>query len=327
MRAVKMMPIIEALKRGKRFAVIAHIFPDGDTIGSCLALANFLMDHGKTVELFCHDAPPENLAFLPGIQNFIRPGQNGQAKSDAYDAVVCLDCSDEGRLGDAAYFLEQVSCTINIDHHATNTVYADINFVEPEASSTSELVFDLIQEMDNNYFSLAVYEAIYTGIATDTGNFGFSNTTPAAHRIAAQAIEYGLDVDKLTRALFRNTTEARVRLLAKALSSLEMHCDDRVAFLTVSRSMLEEVGLDINDADGIVNYGIDIVGVECAALFKEIEKGRTKVSLRTKGVVDASALAARFGGGGHARAAGCLINASIEQAKEQILEALKSMLG
>ncbi len=328
MKAVKLFPVVEALKLGKRFAVIAHISPDGDTIGSCLALANFLMDHGKAVELYCHDAPPENLAFLQGIKNFIRPSGNdgSQAHSACYDAVVCLDCSDQDRLGDAAYLLKQTSCTINIDHHASNTMYADINFVEPKASSTAELVFDLIREMDGDYYSLPVYEAIYTGIATDTGGFGFSNTTPAAHRIAAQAIEYGLDVDRLTRALFRNTTLARVRLLAKALSSLEMHCDGKVAFLTVSKNMLEEVGLDENNADGIVNYGIDIVGVECAALFKEVEKDRIKVSLRTKAAVDASALAAKFGGGGHARAAGCSISASIEKAKEHILAELKCML-
>lgn len=328
MRAIKLMPVVEALKRGKHFAIIAHIAPDGDTIGSCLALANFLMDHGKTVELYCHDAPPESLAFLQGIRNFVRPGESSgsQAHSAYYDAVVCLDCSDEGRLGDAAFLLKRTSCTINIDHHATNTLYAGINVVEPGVSSTAELVFDLIQEMDGDYFSLPVYEAIYTGIATDTGGFGFSNTTPAAHRIAAQVIEYGLDVDRLTRLLFRNTTLARVRLLAKVLDSLEMHCDDKVAFLMVSKVMLEEAGLDENNTEGIVNYGIDIVGVECAALFKEVEKDKTKVSLRTKGAVDASALAVKFGGGGHARAAGCLINAGIEEAKGQVLEALKGML-
>lgn len=327
MRAVKMSPVIEVLKRGRHFAVIAHVSPDGDVIGSCLALANFLWDQGKTVDLYCHDAPPENLAFLQGIQNFIKPGENSETKEDfTYDAVVCLDCSDEGRLGDAAYLLKQTSCTINIDHHATNTMYAAINIVEPGASSTAELVFELIREMNEDYFSMPVYEAIYTGIATDTGGFGFSNTTPAAHRIAAQLIEYGLDVDKLTRLLFRNTTLPRVRLLAKALASLEMHCNDRVAFLTVSKAMLEEVGLEENHTDGIVNYGIDIVGVECAALFKEAEQGKTKVSLRTKGTIDASALAAKFGGGGHMRAAGCLISAGIEKAKEQVLEALKAML-
>jgi len=328
MRAIKLVPIIEALKRGERFAVIAHIAPDGDTIGSCLALANFLMDHGKTAELYCHDVPPENLAFLQGIQGFIRPGNNGEglAHSARYDAVVCLDCSDRERLGDAAHLLERTSCTINVDHHGTNTMYGDINWVEPKASSTAELVFYLIREMDGDYFSMSVFEAIYTGIATDTGGFGFSNTTPAAHRIAAQAIEYGLDVDRLTRALFRNATLARVRLLAKALGSLEMHCDDRVAFLTVSQDMLKEVGLDENSADGIVNYGIDIVGVECAALFKETGQGKTKVSLRTKSKVDASALAAKFGGGGHARAAGCSVNAGIEKAKVAILEELKPIM-
>lgn len=328
MRAIKMLPVIEVLKRGKRFAIVAHISPDGDAIGSCLALANFLWDHGKTVDLYCHDVPPENLAFLQGIQNFIKPGEKGETQMDfTYDAVVCLDCSDEGRLGDAAYLLKQTSCTINIDHHATNTMYADINVVEPGASSTAELVFELICEMDGDYFSMPVYEAIYTGIATDTGGFGFSNTTPAAHKIAARLIEYGLDVDKLTRLLFRNTTLPRVRLLAKALASLEMHCNDRVAFLTVNKAMLKEVGLEENNTDGIVNYGIDIVGVECAALFKETEQGNTKVSLRTKGAIDASALAAKFGGGGHVRAAGCLISAGIEKAKEQVLEALKAMLG
>lgn len=328
MKAVKLLPVIQVLNRGARFAIIAHMSPDGDTIGACLALANFLVDHGKAVELYCHDAPPQNLAFLQGIQSFMRPGQSdeGQAHSACYDAVICLDCSDEGRLGDAAHLLKQTSCTINIDHHGTNTMYADINFVESKASSTSELVFDLIREMDADYFSLSAFEAIYVGIATDTGGFGFSNTTPAAHRIAAQAIEYGLDVDRVTRLLFRNTTLARVRLLARALNSLEMHCGGRVAFLTVSKDMLEEVGLDANDADGIVNYGIDIVGVECAALFKEAERGKVKVSLRTKGLVDASALAAKFGGGGHARAAGCSINTSIEEAKVQILEELKALL-
>lgn len=194
MRRAKMLPAVEVLQKGGSFALIAHIAPDGDTIGSCLALAHLLIEQGKSVELYCHDRPPESLKFLDGIQYFKKPdvfngvGLNNYEKGYThYDAVICLDCSDAGRLGDAVALFNHTACTVNIDHHATNTMYASINIVEPRASSTAELIFDLIKAMNKNSFSVCICEALYTGIVTDTGGFGFSNTTPAAHRIAAEA--------------------------------------------------------------------------------------------------------------------------------------------
>lgn len=328
-----MLPAVEVLQKGGSFALIAHIAPDGDTIGSCLALAHLLIEQGKSVELYCHDRPPESLKFLDGIQYFKKPdvfnsvGLNNYEKGYThYDAVICLDCSDAGRLGDAVALFNHTACTINIDHHATNTMYANINIVEPRASSTAELIFDLIKAMNKNSFSVCICEALYTGIVTDTGGFGFSNTTPAAHRIAAELIGHGVDVDRLTRLIFKNTTLARVRLLAKVLDSLETYFDDRVAFLTVTRTVLDQMGVDDNSTDGMINYAIDIIGIECAVLFKEMDNSNTKVGIRTKGAIDASHLAVRFGGGGHIRAAGCVINEGLNKSKTMILEVLKNMI-
>ncbi|MGI6188155.1 MAG: bifunctional oligoribonuclease/PAP phosphatase NrnA [Clostridiales bacterium] len=327
MRSDKFLSAIEILEQGSKFALVAHVMPDGDTIGSCSALMSVLMENGKHVDMYCHDTPPANLSFLQGVGDF----RKRVDKNVLYDAVICLDCSDETRLGDCGSVLSNATRTVNIDHHITNTEYADINIVDPDASSTAELVYALIGKLNPKALSLPVCEALYTGIVTDTGGFVFSNTTAAAHRIAARLIECGVDVDKLNRLIYKNTPLDKVRLLGIVLNSLEMHMKDTIAFLTVSRSMIKQAGFtdanyDDSSTEGLINYAIDINGVECAALFKEIENNKTKVSFRTKTKIDASALATRFGGGGHVRAAGCTIEENLEKSKVLVLEALKNML-
>lgn len=324
MKSDGLLSVIEILKKGRQFAIVAHVMPDGDTIGSCLALMGVLKENGKYVDLYCQDNPPDNLKFLQGIHEF-RKNMNVDAE---YDAVICLDCSDEARLGECAGILGNAAHTINIDHHISNSKYADINIVDPGASSTAELIYSLIKKFSNT-ISLPVCEALYTGIVTDTGGFEFSNTTPAAHRIAAELVEYGVDVDRITRLIYKNIPLEKVRLLGIVLNSLEIYMDGKVAFLTVTRSMYQQAGFttDNNDSstEGMINFAIDINGVECAAMFRQIENNITKVGFRTKTEIDASALAARFGGGGHARAAGCTIEDDISSSKNLVLEELKNM--
>ncbi len=307
------------LKKSSRTALIAHITPDGDTIGSCLALARCLQKLGKNVTLYCQDPPPDMFYFLAGIDLFRKP----VAKFNPYDIVVTLDCSDVDRLGDCAYLLEGAACTINIDHHITNTRYANINIVDSKAAATAEIVFHLIRNLTGD-LDLAICEALYTAIVTDTGGFGFSNTTPNTHRISAELLEYGLDVDRLTTLIYRSNPVEKIKLSAKVLNTLELHFRNKVAFLTVTQSMVNETGADDNGTDGIINFAIDIIGIECAALFKELSGNRTKVSFRTKAMVDASTVASMFGGGGHKRAAGCIIEEGLERSKTLILEAVQS---
>ena len=328
MKSDKLLSAIKVLKEGCQFALVAHVMPDGDTIGSSLSLMGVLKESGKGVDMYCHDDPPSNLGFLQGIHEFRKHIDN----DIVYDAVICLDCSDESRLGACAALLNNAGCSVNIDHHVTNTKYADINIVDPKASSTAELVFNLIEEFSNKTPSLPVCEAIYTGIVTDTGGFQFSNTTSAAHRIAARLIEYGVDVDRLTRLIYKNIPLSKIRLLGIVLNSLEMYMDNTVAFLTVTRSMIKKAGFtDVNyndsNTEGLINYAIDINGVECAVMFKELDENTTKVGFRTKSRIDASVLATMFDGGGHAKAAGCTIEENVERSKALVLDALQNMFG
>ncbi|MFU0801428.1 MAG: bifunctional oligoribonuclease/PAP phosphatase NrnA [Xylanivirga thermophila] len=307
--------IIDTIKRYNKVALVAHINPDGDTTGSCLGLANTLLDMGKEIKLYCHDSIPTKYAFVKNAELFIKPESN---TLDTFDIVMFLDCSDIGRLGDSSCLLDRCKISINIDHHVSNTQYCDMNLVDENASSTCEMTFDIIQKLVGG-ISQSVAEAIYMGISTDTGNFSFSNTTAKTHNVVGKLIDAGVDVDKMSTVLYKNNSFERIKLLADVLNTLEVYIDGKITCISITQEMINRAGAKETEAEGMIGFARDIAGVELAILLKESDSNTTKVSLRSKNYIDCNKLAQEFGGGGHKKAAGCIISENIQKSKELLI--------
>lgn len=307
--------ILPVLQQSKQIAVFTHIQPDGDAIGSCLALASVLYDMGISVDLYCQDEVPASLHFLQGIEHF----QNKYNGDRQYDLSVAIDCSDEERMGLFSDIYPAGAHTINIDHHISNTLYAKTNLVDPRAAATGEIVYKLVRAFTNR-IDKYVAEALYTAISTDTGGFRFRNTTAQSYRIAADLVECGIDVEKITTLLYKTNRLERVRLLERALSSLTLYDNNRIAIITITQDDLLATGATESEIENIVNYAKDITGVELGILIKEMTDGTVRSSFRSKGEIDVSKLAGQFNGGGHKAAAGASLDMNVEQAKASIIE-------
>lgn len=310
-----MCDIVQRIKDASKIALIAHIMPDGDTLGSCLGLSYILKKINKEVHVFCESDYPSTFSFLKGSDTFKKP----EDRESKYDLVIALDCSDRGRMGGCSVIMDEADVSINIDHHISNTYYADINEVDPNASATAEIVFDLIFKLTDS-IDIDTAEALYTAITTDTGSFSFSNTTAKTHYTVAQLMGYGINVDKISTLLFRSRSLTETRLLALALNNLEMYYNNKMAVITISMDDMDKVLAKENDIDGIINFAKEIIGVELGVLIREIEKGKVKVGFRSKDKIDVNSFAIQFGGGGHKRAAGCVINENLNDSKRKIID-------
>ncbi len=309
------------LRQSKNIAVIAHIQPDGDAIGSCLALADILETADKNVTLYCQDRVPANLEFLHGHSKFQDSAENGM-----FDLSIAVDCSDRDRMGTCFAVFQSGTNTLNIDHHVSNTLYADINLVDTVAAATGEIIYRIGRELTGN-IDKHTAEALYTAISTDTGSFCFSNTTAQSHRIASELIDCGIDTERITTLLYKTHRVERIRLLGKALHSLELFEKNKIAIITITQEDLVATGAMESEIENMVNYAKDIVGVEIGVLLKEAEDGTVRISFRSKGRIDVSKLAGQFGGGGHQAAAGASLQMNIHQAEKAILAATRKKLG
>lgn len=317
--------IIEYIRRSNDIIVTSHISPDGDNIGSTLGMYYFLNKLNKNVYYVLDDNPPQNLKFLVENINIL--------KSNEVDilnySIIALDCGDKRRICLSEELINNAKTIICIDHHASNDNYGDFNYVDIDASSTSELVYNLIQRYNEIYESNIIDEKIatclYTGLVTDTGNFAYSSTHPSSFEMAKQLLILGAQRDNIIQNVFQSNPYNYYKLLGEALNTLEI-IDGKVASIEVTKEMLKRNVISFNDVDGITSYTRDIEGVEVGILLKEKKENEVKVSLRSKNYVDVSAIAKEFGGGGHIRAAGCTIYDSVPNAKKKVLEeVLKSI--
>ncbi len=321
---MKINTVLRQLQQSKNIAIIAHIQPDGDAIGSCLALAYFLEASEKTVTLFCQDKAPPALKFLHGYNKFRNTIEDIETYS--YDLSIAVDCSDEDRMGICSAVFKAGKHTMNIDHHISNTFFADINLVDTSAAATGEIIFRIGKEL-TGYINKNAAEALYTAISTDTGNFSYGNTTSQSYRIAAQLIDCGVDIERITTLLYKTNRVERIRLLGRALKSLQLHENNKIAIITITQEDLAITGAVESEIENMVNYAKDITGVEIGILLKEMEDGTVRISFRSRGKVDVSKLAGRFGGGGHHAASGASMFVDLHRAKEEILAAAREMLG
>lgn len=311
--------IARLIRQAGTIALCAHVNPDGDTVGSCLALRLALERLGKQVSLFCQDKIPGTLHMLPGAAAF------RQAGSQQFDLLICVDVSDQGRMGDCECLLRQAACTAQIDHHGTNPCYTQVNSVDADAPATALLVkqqLDVLGVAPDRDIAMCLYAAI----STDTGNFAFNSTNAETFAVMSQLMDCGLPLDEMNRVLFRQREKAQVLLLARALSSLQFHAGDRLTTMTLTRRDFLDCGALPEHADTIVNYGVDIPGVRMALLARENENGSIKMSLRAVAPARVDGIARRFGGGGHAQASGCTLEGPMNQAVKQVLQAMQEVV-
>jgi phosphoesterase RecJ-like protein len=316
-----MNQIVNHIKEAKHLLLVSHRDPDGDAIGSLLALGLASGKLGKKATLFNASPIPAVYRFLPSAQRIVRHIK----KANTYDVALILDCGQLSRIGDARQTVEKIPVIINIDHHVTNTGFGDIQLIDPLACSTAEIVYRLIKALDVP-LDKAIATSIYTGILTDTGSFRFSSTNQAAFAISQEMAELGVEPHDVAQHVYGTYSLGRIKLLNLALDSIEISDNGKLSVMTVTDAMLEETRTQAEDVDGLINYARRIEDVKMAALIQEQKngkiysggQGRYHVSLRSDGSVDVAAIAGSFGGGGHASAAGFQIETTLIKLKADI---------
>ncbi len=299
--------------------LIAHVSPDGDTLGSCFALYGALLELGKHAQVVCEDPVPAIYRFLPFSDQLITPDQAKPA-----EAAVCIDCADLARTGRCETLFHTARTTLNIDHHGTNDRYAEENFVQ-KAGATGELIYNVIASLKIT-LNKNIASCLYAAITTDTGNFAYSNTTPDTLRIAAELLDTGIDLPFLNRCLFRTVPFHKLKLHSLAVSKTQLYEYGRIGLSFITQEEMRSCGATGEDSEGIIDAIRDIDTVEVAALLRESDDGLIRVSLRGKSSADVSKIAVLFGGGGHRLAAGCTMKPPIDLAYEEILKRAKELL-
>ncbi|MDO5779453.1 MAG: bifunctional oligoribonuclease/PAP phosphatase NrnA [Clostridium sp.] len=318
--------IAKFILESKKIGITYHVSPDGDAVGSVLALFNALKSLNKDCYIISKDTLSENLKFLKGSDEI-----TGEITGpvDETDIVVVLDCGNLERV--SANLKEFTGTIVNIDHHLSNDKYGDINYIDSNAAATAEIVFELLNLMGISFEKEDIVikdigTCMYTSIVTDTGAYRHSNVTERTHKISAVLKKIGVDNTFIYQSLFDNKDFSRIKLIGKALSSMQLILNGKVALLEIDKNFTSDLGVDVGDTSDIISYGLQIKGVEVTLLLKEVEDG-VKASLRAKSYVDVRKIAEVFGGGGHIRASGIKIkNMSMEEAKYEILNEIQKEL-
>ena len=315
--------IIEKLRLSNDIVLLVHESPDGDAIGSIIALYRTLKKMGKNVEAFIEKIP-SNCEFLIGsIGEEIKVFED-MDENRKYDLCIALDCGDADRMGKAKVLFENANNTICIDHHYTNVGYANLNYIEGEAAATGEILYDMLSKMDIIDKEIAM--ALYVAVSSDTGNFRHNNTQKHTFDIAGSLVEYGIDVSKISYHLFSETSLNRMRFMGNLLQNVEVELDGKVGILIAKKEDIERFNVNDSELEGMVDFARDIKGTE-VGIFIKPHNEMYKVSLRSNGNVDISGVAGKFNGGGHKFAAGCRFEGkTAEEVRELLLIELKKIL-
>ncbi len=320
--------ICDALLSSASFLIVSHKNPDGDAIASSCALASLLEKAGKRVALAYPDEPADRLKFILAGRAYMT-AQSFESSFCA-DCVVSLDCASQNRLGKLEEALAG-KVDLSIDHHMSNTPFAKQTFTDAHASATSEIVYDIAREFADrgaiDVIDQALAYAIYAGIASDTGNFKYSNTGVHTFEICAKLLQTGIDIAEISRLLFDTCSVNRLSAQSIAISRLKLFSCNRAALITISLDDLARSGLTYDDFDDTVNIARAVEGVEIGVYVREIEKGEYKISLRSNTYANVACICEKYSGGGHLRAAGCSVQASsIEQAADIICAEIDTSL-
>lgn len=309
---------IDLIKESENIFIASHVNPDGDNLGSSLALALALKKANKKVSVLKSDIIPDTFKFLPGIDTISSFDNN----CEGIDLFIAVDCGDEERLGDNKCLLVEANNVINIDHHISNTNFGDINIIDSDAAATGELIYYLIKEMGIE-IDKDIATNIYSAISTDTGSFKYESVSSNTHRIIADLLDTGIDKADINIKLYENMSLTRMKLFIKAMTTLEILSQGKIVILNITQEMLRETGANMEDSEGIIAFIKKLDTIEVACILKELRENEIKVSLRTKKYADASLICEKFNGGGHKKAAGCTIYNDIDKARELILKSIQ----
>lgn len=316
-------PVMEAIRTAKSIALICHVSPDGDTIGSAMALRQGLLQLGRPITMFCQDPVPEVLAFLPGAEGFRLP--ENVAEEERFDLLLCVDVSDEKRMGRCAELMARAKHTAQIDHHDTNTNFCEVNCVDGHAPACALVAYELLERLGCT-ITPEIALCLAVALSTDTGHLVYNSTTPEAFHAMGELVEAGAPMAEAFRRLYRQRPPRQVALLAKALETVTFHHGGRITSIQLSREDFEACGALSEDAEIIVNYGLDVKGVRMCVFARETETGVVKLSLRAVAPDKVSGVAQRFGGGGHAQAAGATVQLPLDEAVRQVVACMKEEL-
>ncbi|WP_408954503.1 DHH family phosphoesterase [Natroniella sp. ANB-PHB2] len=313
--------IINSIKGAENILLTGHISPDGDNLGSMLALKLMIEQLGKKATIIIDDSISDCFSFLPDIEE-IQQYEEGLTV-DA-DLTIVVDSSNLERIARVKELVAEQKI-INIDHHEDNNLFGDYNLVA-DVAATVELIYAIQEEMKEIELTSEIATALTTGLITDTGSFRYSNTTSTTHQIMAELLNYDVDPSLIAKHVLETNSYHNLILRGKTLQNLQVDSTGKIAWLKVSQEMLEEVGADLEDTEGLVNYPRTLKGAEVGVLFKEVEEQEIRVGLRSNNYLKVNQVAALFGGGGHSRAAGCTINLGLEDAEKKVIKALKEQL-
>jgi bifunctional oligoribonuclease and PAP phosphatase NrnA len=311
--------LLDIIRRGRRFVVASHARPDGDAIGSAMAMALALRAAGKQATVVADAIPPVFLQPFPGVDGI----RITTEVTETFDAALIMECSDLARTGVRG--LER-SPVMNIDHHPGNKGYGAVNWIDESAAACGEMAFTLIDALDVP-MSREIATHVYLAILTDTGSFHFSHLSPRTYEIARRSVEAGADPQWIARTHYDSNSLARVRIFGAVMNEMAVVDDGRVALLSITRKVMEELGGTSDDLEGLINFPLTVKDIEAVAFFKEVGDQDWRVSMRSKGNVNTGAIARQFGGGGHTNASGCSAKGDLDGVYRQFGQLLTEAIG
>ncbi len=322
--------VVEGLRSADHVVLLTHVHPDGDALGSSFGLADILVGLGKSVCVFLEEPVSHLYSFLPWSDQVVTSFDDVLSFTHAAEGqliIVALDSGDDRRLGQHIEELLQFSPFFVIDHHKSHKEYGEYRWVDPTMSSTGEMIYELAQVLPAS-ISYSAALNLYVAICTDTGSFRYESTRPRTHQIAADLIEKGVHPEQAAQCLYDNVSLPRMKLLQLVLGTLKVYENGQLAFVHVTKKMIEESGASKHDIEGFVDYPRSLGTVKVATFIKEAENGLVSVSLRAKGEMDVADVAGIFGGGGHSNAAGFRVrNLGMDTVHNQVLDVLRKRLG
>jgi bifunctional oligoribonuclease and PAP phosphatase NrnA len=320
--AAKFEQIGQALREGGRFAVLSHVRPDGDALGSQLALGLSLKRLGKDVRIWNEEGMLEKYSFLPSANLLTKP----PADPEDVDVAIALDTAIQNRLGTALPAVRSAKVWINIDHHPSNPGYGDLVYINPKAPATGQILFELIRS-EKLPIDTAIAENLYVAISTDTGSFQYPNTTARTFEMAAELVRAGVDVGRVSQLTYENYPRRRAELLRDLLGTMRFEANDRVASFSLSLATAKKLGVLPEDNEGLIDHLRAIHGVIVAVFFEELADGKVRVSMRSKREkVNVCAICEKFGGGGHVLAAGARLPGTLAEVEKKILEEVRDVV-
>jgi len=315
-RDAKFAEIGRALREHHKFAVLSHVRPDGDALGSTLALALSLKELGKDVRAWNEEGMLEKYNFLARAELLTEP----PSTPEDFDVAIALDTAVQNRLGTTTAAVGSAKLWINMDHHPSNPRYGDLVYIDPTAPATGQILFELLT---NQKFPItpAIAENLYVAISTDTGSFQYPNTTVRTFEIAAELVRGGVNVGRISQLTYENFPRRRIELLRDLLATMRFGCDGKLAYFSLSQASALALGVIPEDNEGLIDHLRAIQGVVVAIFFEELTDGKVRVSMRSKNeAVDVCAICTQFGGGGHVLAAGARVRGTLPEVEKKIVE-------